>query len=651
MLLLLSKLDAFSSRPYHHGDMEPVRSITTAAEQSAAACPADSPTWQHGMQALLELLFMHNSRPLHKQLLSCIRKLPPAHQHVVGQLVQQLFSREAVAVLLAGTVGQQQQWELLQYAAPLSCPGQHQPQQDEAPAQAQQPLQAQQQAAACAQSVAAAVVSAPASLPAAAVSRGFDLAQAALSLLQERSARSWLQPASPLLLLVTARSIQTTLDPLQAQQGQLGQQQGAEGQQQQQHLTSKVIELVQDAINVLYMLLQHYGEHMRAAAVHAPPETAAAAASAQAAAEAAGGPGALAVAAICEAAQSMLSALHGLLMVREALASAAVVVWAAAVLPAVPPTAAALAFAVGLMPGQVPAGIADIAAGSAADAVGSTGSSTDGVSTRARELLQEWRENSLLEQQLALNGTSLALQLQKAPAVARVCALKGLLAAMPAAALAGNLGLQQQRTGGHDCTVVQVPLQQPALSHPQPDRQQPSSSGSSGTGFIMHCALPFAVDAARAATDAPSKFYAMSLLSSVLEGATKLWSDLQEQLQQAHAATSATAAAGAVTAAAVGDAPGSGSGSGGSAGGVTAGGLVVPWLSGADAEAIMSLLSSHLDEPVAQVGLVLAKGLGLLVLPRVCNCLHCQGWCKASSRCFMRCVRCIHRSATQSHLG
>jgi hypothetical protein len=198
-----------------------------------------------------------------------------------------------------------------------------------------------------------------------------------------------------------------------------------------------------------------------------------------------------------------------------------------------------------------------------------------------------------------------------------------------------------------------VQLQQPAQSDPHPDEQHPNNS--SGSGFIMHCALPFAVDAARAATDAHSKFYAMSLLSSVLEGATKLWSDLQEQLQQGHAVTSATAVA------AAGDAPGSQSGSsgqgsgssGGSGGGVTSGCLVVPWLRGTDAEAIMSLLSSQLDEPVAQVGLVLERVLGCLYCPGSAIACIAQGGAEnpTPSRYCMRCAHRIHRAATQSHLG
>jgi hypothetical protein len=97
-VLLLSRLSAFSSRPYHHGDMDPIKAITAAAEQLAAAVPATAPVWQHCMQALLEVLFMHSSRPLHKQLLSSMRKLPQGHQAVVAHVVQGLLAREATGV-------------------------------------------------------------------------------------------------------------------------------------------------------------------------------------------------------------------------------------------------------------------------------------------------------------------------------------------------------------------------------------------------------------------------------------------------------------------------------------------------------------------------------------------------------------------------
>lgn len=78
--------------------MEPIKAITAAAEQLAAAALATAPEWQHCSQALLEILFMHSSRPLHKQLLSSMRKLPQGHQAVVAHVMQGLAAREAAGV-------------------------------------------------------------------------------------------------------------------------------------------------------------------------------------------------------------------------------------------------------------------------------------------------------------------------------------------------------------------------------------------------------------------------------------------------------------------------------------------------------------------------------------------------------------------------
>jgi hypothetical protein len=564
--------------------MEPIKAIMAAADQLAATCPAHAPIWQHCMQAVCELLFMHSSRPLHKQLLSFVRKLPPTHQAVVGQLFQALVMREAKSVLLSSTAQQPQMWDLLNRLSPIA---EQQLEGMSAHAPAQVHVQDQVQAH-VRPADAAAVLAAPAQLPAAAVTRGFDLAQAAISLLQMPAACAWLQPAGPLLLLSVARSIQTTLSPQQQQQHQQQQEDGQAQQQQQQqhHLTPKTIELVQDAINVMYMVLQYHGQHIASAA---------SAGHTASSWPAAGTVGALASASICESAQSMLCALQGSLLVREALASAAVVVWSAAALPAVPPTTAALAFAAGLMRDHLPPGLVAAVGVAAPDAAAASAGT---VSMRAQQLLQTWHNSSLLEQQLAAQGRSLIVVLQDMPLVARVCALRGLLAAMPAAALAGDLGMHPQRTLPQEAHVQQQ-LQPLTLV-------DISRSRSSGCSLVMHCALPFALDAARSAPDAPFKFFAMGLLASVLQVATQLWVTLSEQHSQAPAPAAAVAAsaesatAGVPAAApalgalaAVGSCPTGATGS--------ADVLVVPWLGAADAQAIMTLLSSHLDEPVAPV--------------------------------------------------
>jgi len=600
-LLLLLQLEAFSSSAYKHGDMEPLRALTAAVEQLATACPATAPSWKRSMQLLLELLFMHSSRPLHKQLLSFVKKVTPAHQMVVGQVLLAIVRREATAVLLS-THTQQEQLEQWQLAADCSADA------DE------------QQAAlnVATADEAAAILTSPAHLPAAAANRGFDLAQAAISLLQMPAARGWLQPGAALLLLAVARSIHTTLQAAPAgQQQQQQQQQGREQQgqlqeqaQQQQHLTPKTIELVQDAINVMYMVLQYHGQ-----AIADQAATAAAAGAAAAA-------GPVARAAICEAAGSMLCALQGSLVVRETLASAAVVVWSAAVLPDVDPTAAALVFAAGLTAEQLPQGVAAVAAAAAA-----AGGTSSLVSVRAQELLQSFRSRSLLEQQLAAQGSSLVRELQSTPLVARVCALRGLLNAMSPTALAGNLGLAWPHAGTSQPQQQQQqePIGRQEQGSADDSTVRPSGCGScsttgssdSGGSFIMQCALPFALEAASTAPDAHFKFYAMSLLASVMQAAAQLWANMQDQ-QLPQQDTSLEAAAADAPSAAAADAPPAAADAaqgdagtnhqhagcstrGSSTAAAASERLVVPWLSTTDAQAVTGLLLANLDEPVAQV--------------------------------------------------
>jgi hypothetical protein len=293
----------------------------------------------------------------------------------------------------------------------------------------------------------------------------------------------------------------------------------------------------------------------------------------------------------------MLSALQGSFVLREALASAAVVVWSAAVLPAVPATASGLAFAAGMTQEQLPH---DVVAAALA-APGANGGDSSSSSSRAAALLRVWSSSSLLEQQLVQQGTSVVRELQRAPVVARVCGLRGLMTAVPAAALAGDLRLTKQQ---------QQQQQQSQQAHADSiDTPQAAAVSSCGSSFVMHCALPFAVKAVRSAPDAHSKFYAMSLLTAVLGAATQLWGNLEEQQLRITPEPAAAAAAEGYTSA-MGSASGPAAPAAAGVAEVTGTAevhdhprelLVVPWLSSTDAQAVMSLLLHHLDEPVAQV--------------------------------------------------
>jgi hypothetical protein len=472
------------------------------------------------MQLLLELLFCENSRPLHKQLLAFVRKLPQQHQQVVGELLACRIQQEALAVL-----GQQQQ------------------QQQEQPQDADT---LQQGTAASKVAAAVTLLQQQAPLSAAAAQRGLTLAQAAVSLLWLPTAREWMTPCAAALLLAVASSVRSTLGPAAAGK----------------HLTPNMMELVQDAISVLYYTVQQQGKHLAGAA------------------------GVQGAAAVAAAAECMLEALQGNALVREAMASAAVVVWAAATLPDVPAAAAAAAFAAGLTPCQLHA---------AAPQEVATGSLSSSSSMSLQEV---WASSSLLEQFLQARGSSLVAELHRASPAGRICAVKGLLTAMPAEALMSDISCwqqQQQQSSG-------------ALSG-----CSSSSSSSSGVTFVMDCVLPFAVAAARSSPDAHYKFHAVSVVAVALQRAMQLWQELpqlstatnaalepqqQQQQQQQQPVEDVSDAA---------EVPGSGStcdDNGQSRAedkhSAAAAAVVPPWLDGAGLAAVVALLWGNLDEPMAQ---------------------------------------------------
>lgn len=107
------------------------------------------------------------------------------------------------------------------------------------------------------------------------------------------------------------------------------------------------------------------------------------------------------------------------MLAREALASAAVALYAAATLPAASPQATALHFAEGLL---MPPAAAPAAAGAASlrlvvPGVGAAVSSGDGA--------LEGPPLSLLDAKLRSGGSSLVAELRRMPSISRVCALKG----------------------------------------------------------------------------------------------------------------------------------------------------------------------------------------------------------------------------------
>lgn len=147
--------------------------------------------------------------------------------------------------------------------------------------------------------------------------------------------------------------------------------------------------------------------------------------------------------AVAAAGQALLVALQGQALVRESLASAAVALYAAVALPAAEPAALARCFAEGLVLGV--SGIDGSSSGSSAngtasggelqavaplrlllpgEAAGGAGGSAPAVPCG---LVDAW-----LRARQGGTGASLASELQRLPAINRICAIRGLAGAMPA---------------------------------------------------------------------------------------------------------------------------------------------------------------------------------------------------------------------------
>lgn len=133
-------------------------------------------------------------------------------------------------------------------------------------------------------------------------------------------------------------------------------------------------------------------------------------------------------AAVRAAAQALLVALQGQALVREALASAAVALYAAAALPAAQPAALARCFAEGLVlagsggeqPAASPLRLLLPGETAAADGGGSASAPPCGL------------VDAQLRARQGGAGAGLAAELCRLPALNRICAIRGLAAAMPA---------------------------------------------------------------------------------------------------------------------------------------------------------------------------------------------------------------------------
>ncbi|KAL4419934.1 hypothetical protein ABPG75_007032 [Micractinium tetrahymenae] len=226
------------------------------------------------------------------------------------------------------------------------------------------------------------------------------------------------------------------------------------------YITTTVMEGLQDCISAVYFLLSLFGREV----LERQPEAAAAA--------------------VLAAGEALLLALQGQSLVRESLASAAVALYAAAALPAAAPAALARCLAQGLMlpaedgqgcsrPLQLLLPTEAVAAGAAAQAP----SAADAAAPFG-----------LLDGHLRQRGASLAAELAKLSPISRVCAIRGLLSAIPAEVSCAPLV----------AATPEGPAQQPWLP-------------------LVDGALPAISSAIQNTTDEHFRFHAFSTLTVCLE--------------------------------------------------------------------------------------------------------------------------------------
>lgn len=124
---------------------------------------------------------------------------------------------------------------------------------------------------------------------------------------------------------------------------------------------------------------------------------------------------------------------QGRALVREALASAAVVLWAASLLPAVEPGAAAAAFGQGLFFAASPTVVAGATVGSIPvyDSSYGSGSVVDAAAAVAAAVGTYPPLGGWLDEWFRSRGSSLVAELHRFSPIGRICSLKGLVTAMP----------------------------------------------------------------------------------------------------------------------------------------------------------------------------------------------------------------------------
>ncbi|GAB4815827.1 hypothetical protein N2152v2_002873 [Parachlorella kessleri] len=227
--------------------------------------------------------------------------------------------------------------------------------------------------------------------------------------------------------------------------------------------------------------------------------------------------------------------MQGSVLAREALASAAVALYAAATLPSGDPRAAALHFSEGLLlpgpaavdtPAPLGAGAGSTTAAPPAAALGGGSIPTPAAELRLRKPggvaklvaerggpgAVEGPSLGLLDEELRSRGSCLVAELQSLPAISRVCALKGLLYALPMEVC---------------CTPLLLLKARPGVEGEEGD------GGGQPWMLLTDGAISVLSEAVRAAADAHFKFHAVRALAVCLDR-------IREALSNAAAAGSGT---------------------------------------------------------------------------------------------------------------
>ncbi|EFJ43357.1 hypothetical protein VOLCADRAFT_96436 [Volvox carteri f. nagariensis] len=485
---LASELQTLSRAHYTYGEVEELRRVLAAFQKPLQPPPPPPPSARAACDLLAGLLFQPGSRPLHRAVLGATKRLTTEQLGMYGS------GSACTAVLLNATVffskyGSRpvSQWFAIAFctAAATAAP---------TAARNSGPTASGPSAAA----------EAPCSVP---------LGEVLASLLWLPASYDWIWPIAAAVVWQLAAGVDGVLAA--ADRGAL-------------HIAPGLMEEVLDAVGALYYLLQHHGPHLVAMEREGGGMRLEGAGNAgegegkedDAAVGVVSAPHRGGREAVVLAGTAMLRALQasvvvqwgeGRALVREALASAAVVLWAASLLPGVPPAAAAAAFGQGLFFGGSATGSvlmydAIVGGGAAAAAAVSITSTSASPLAPGDAPLGSWLDDWLRNQR----GSSLVSELRRFSPIGRICSLKGLVTAMPKP-------------------------QRPAATGPVTELGAAAAAAAvtfRPWHFLVDGALSYGCSSIRDAPDAHFKFHAACVLCFCVSKVLDSWQQFQQLQQQ-----------------------------------------------------------------------------------------------------------------------